>query len=108
MSIANVDQSARCKSGEDGAHWVSEKERYDGMLAPFLQIVHEAAQLITGEELLDVGCGSGATTLAAARLIAPGNATGLDLSAPMLERARADAEKARIDNVSFERGDVQV
>jgi SAM-dependent methyltransferase len=108
MSNPNQDQSDRWNSGDDGMHWVTEKERYDRMLEPFLEIVLEAAHLEQGEDVLDIGCGSGATTLAAARLVAPGKAVGLDISEPLLERARLDAERVGIENVSFERGDAQV
>jgi SAM-dependent methyltransferase len=104
----NRDQSDRWNSGDDGLHWVAEKERYDRMLEPFLEIVLEAVRLEQGEDVLDIGCGSGATTLAAARLVAPGKAVGLDISEPLLERARDDAVQGGIGNVSFERGDAQV
>jgi SAM-dependent methyltransferase len=108
MTIPNQEQSDRWNSGEDGAHWVAEKQRYDRMLAPFLDMLLDAAMLAEGEDLLDVGCGSGATTLAAAPLVAPGRAVGIDLSAPMLEKARSGAQQEHLENVSFERGDAQV
>jgi 16S rRNA A1518/A1519 N6-dimethyltransferase RsmA/KsgA/DIM1 with predicted DNA glycosylase/AP lyase activity len=65
MGVANADQSARWNSGDDGTHWVAQKGRYDRMLAPFLDMILDQARLKKGEDLLDVGCGSGATTLAA-------------------------------------------
>ena len=47
-----------------------------------------------GERVLDVGCGSGATTFAFAKAVAPnGFALGLDVSEPMLSQARAFAPK---------------
>src|SRR5262249_62172422 len=46
--------------------------------------------------------------LAAARLVAPGQVVGLDLSGPMLARARADAEAAGLGNALFLQGDAQV
>jgi ubiquinone/menaquinone biosynthesis C-methylase UbiE len=58
--------------------------------------------------VLDVGCGCGSTTLAAARRIAPGQAVGIDLSGPMLARARAGAEAAGLGNAAFQQGDAQV
>src|SRR5207302_1349617 len=62
----------------------------------------------SGERVLDVGCGCGATTMAAARAVDPGPAVGVDLSAPMLDEARADAERAGLANAAFEQADVQV
>ena len=78
------------------------------MLAPFLPIILDAAALTSGEAVLDVGCGCGATTHAAARAVAPALALGADLSTPMLDRARADAAQAGIGNVEFVQADVQV
>src|SRR5207253_11128608 len=47
-----------------------------------------------GERVIDVGCGSGATAIAFAREVAPsGHVFGIDVSGPMLERARQSAPK---------------
>src|SRR5690242_10567588 len=78
------------------------------MHAPFTDLILRAAALRAGLNVLDVGCGSGGTTLAAARLVAPGRVLGLDLSGPMLAQARAGAEAAGLANVTFQQGDAQV
>jgi ubiquinone/menaquinone biosynthesis C-methylase UbiE len=50
-----------------------------------------ALRLKPGDLVLDVACGPGNFTSAFARAVAPtGLATGIDLSEPMLERARSD------------------
>jgi SAM-dependent methyltransferase len=108
MSIANTEQAEHWNTGNGVAHWISNHARYERMHAPFTAMILGAAGLRPGGNVLDVGCGCGGTTLAAARLVAPGTATGLDLSAPMLARARADAEAAGLDNVLFVQGDAQV
>jgi SAM-dependent methyltransferase len=108
MSIANTDQAERWNSGDDVAHWIRNQARYDRMNAPFTALILDAAALRPGSGVLDVGCGCGGTTLAAARLVAPGQAVGLDLSGPMLARARADAEAAGLGNAVFQQGDAQV
>ena len=108
MSIANTDQAEHWNSGEDVAHWVTNQARYDRMNEPFAALILAAAQLRPGSQVLDVGCGCGGTTLAAARVIAPGQAVGLDLSGPMLARARASAEAAGLRNAVFQQGDAQV
>jgi SAM-dependent methyltransferase len=57
--------------------------------------------------VLDIGCGCGDTTIELARRVAPGGAaTGIDISAVMLERARQAARAQRIA-ASFERADAQ-
>jgi cyclopropane fatty-acyl-phospholipid synthase-like methyltransferase len=50
------------------------------MHAPFTAMIIDAAGLRPGFDVLDVGCGCGGTTRAAAQLIAPGQAVGLDMS----------------------------
>lgn len=110
MSIANTAQAECWNSGDDAAHWTANQPRYDRMLEPFAAMILRAAALRPGTHVLDVGCGCGATTLAAARLVAPGQAVGIDLSGPMLARARARA-RAEGDgqaNAVFEQGDAQV
>jgi SAM-dependent methyltransferase len=110
MSIANTEQAEHWNTGPGVAHWVANQARYDRMHAPFTALILDAAALRPGGSVLDVGCGCGGTTLAAARLVAPGGgqATGLDLSGPMLARARADAEAAGLANAAFRQGDAQV
>jgi SAM-dependent methyltransferase len=61
-----------------------------------------------GERVLDVGCGLGDSTLQLAALVGPeGRAHGVDVAERMIEGAREDAERAGVDNASFEVVDVQ-
>jgi SAM-dependent methyltransferase len=108
MSIANTEQAEHWNTGEGVAHWIANQARYDRMHAPFTALILAAAAPRPGQHVLDVGCGCGGTTLAVARLVAPGQAAGLDLSGPMLARARSDATAAGLANVMFEQGDAQV
>ena len=108
MSIANRDQAEHWNSGEDVGHWITHQARYDRMLAPFAAMMLDQAAINSGDRVLDVGCGCGATTLAAAALATAGEAVGIDLSVPMLARARADARSAGLPNASFIEGDAQV
>jgi len=61
-----------------------------------------------GEHVLDVGCGTGETTLELAASVGrTGSAMGIDCSTAFLELARQDAERAGVDNVRFEVTDAQ-
>jgi ubiquinone/menaquinone biosynthesis C-methylase UbiE len=67
-----------------------------------------AAAIDERDRVLDIGCGNGQSTWVATTKAARGYAVGVDLSSPMLERARATAATERIGNVRFERADAQV
>lgn len=108
MSIANTEQAEHWNSGEDLVYWVDNQARVDRMLEPFAGMIQRAAALAPGAHVLDVGCGCGTTTLAAARLVVPGQAVGIDLSGPMLARATAGAAAAGLANATFLQGDAQV
>lgn len=59
-----------------------------------------------GEAVLDVGCGAGQSALSIALSVGPrGRVLGLDLSRPMLERARERGVEAGLENLSFVEGD---
>jgi SAM-dependent methyltransferase len=61
-----------------------------------------------GDEVVDIGCGTGLTTREAARAAAPGRVVGVDVSERMLERARQLTVAERLDNVRYELGDAEV
>jgi SAM-dependent methyltransferase len=68
----------------------------------------EHAAPARGERVLDIGCGGGRTTIAAAGLAGPeGAATGADISEPLLELARERAAAAGAGNVCFTLADMQ-
>jgi SAM-dependent methyltransferase len=81
---------------------------YDLELRAHHEHLRAAYGISAGEEVLDIGCGTGLTTREAARAAAPGRVVGVDVSARMLERARQLTAVERLDNVRYELGDAQV
>jgi ubiquinone/menaquinone biosynthesis C-methylase UbiE len=66
------------------------------------------AELREGETVLDLGSGGGIDVLLSARRVGPtGKAHGLDMTDEMLELARANAEKAGVENVEFHKGYIE-
>ncbi len=98
----NTAQAERW-NGWGGRHWVDYAAAYDRQLQPFGDALLAGAALVSGEVLLDVGCGAGTTTLAAASVARA--AVGVDLSAPLIEQARERA--AGRDDVEFRVADAQ-
>ncbi|WP_036500638.1 class I SAM-dependent methyltransferase [Nocardia aobensis] len=103
--IVNTAQS-EAWNGYEGEHWAGHADRYDAVNDGINEPLLAAAQVGPGDRVLDIGCGNGQLTRAAARRAA--SATGVDLSGPMLARARVLAEAEGVQNVSFEQGDAQV
>ena len=91
-------------NGPAGERWAREQEALNLAFVGLTERLFEAAAIRPGERVLDVGCGCGTTTLAAAHAVGrAGKVAGVDISAPMLARARersADAE-----NVAYELAD---
>ena len=107
MTETNAEQRTYWNE-QAGPIWVQMQERMD------LQIGAHGARALAvlaarpGERILDVGCGCGDTALAIARQVGgAGRVLGIDISAPMLARARDRAAKAGIANVAFEHADAQ-
>ena len=59
-----------------------------------------------GMRVVDLGCGAGSLTLGIAAAVAPGEVLGYDLQKPIIDRARALAQQAGLDNAHFEVGDI--
>jgi len=90
----NKDQNTLW-NGTGGQAWVTNQATLDRMFAPFEPILMEALPPGAGHRVLDVGCGTGGITLAAARRTgAQGDCLGIDISGPMLAAARTRAEQA--------------
>ncbi|MFP5414745.1 MAG: methyltransferase domain-containing protein [Gammaproteobacteria bacterium] len=104
----NADQIAFWNA-KAGNKWVEYQTQLDQQIGVLGDAMLSAAKLGTGQRVLDIGCGCGATALQAAAMVgASGAVTGVDVSAPMLERAGARAREAGLSRVSFMEADAQM
>lgn len=116
MSVESADQAAFW-TGEAGEVWVQQQSFLDALMAPVLEGVLARADLQPGQTVLDIGCGTGDSTIRARRSLGKtGLAVGADISPTMLSLARdrargitgvrfidADAATHRFDGAKFDR-----
>jgi len=96
MTTVNEDQ-AKLWNGSAGQAWVDGQQLLDGMFEPFERLLVKEAQRQGSRRVLDVGCGSGATTLAIARgQGADAQAVGVDISQPLITLARQRSDRERL------------
>lgn len=103
MTSANADQ-AEFWTHSAGQKWVEQQEMLDTFMQPVLDGVFARADLRPGTRILDIGCGTGGSTLQAAEMIGgTGSVFGADISPTML--AHAEKRAAGVSNVVFEVAD---
>jgi SAM-dependent methyltransferase len=106
-SEANQDQQKNWNEVA-GRIWVEMQPVLDRMFAPLVPVLVRAASLREGDRVIDIGCGAGATAFVAAERVGPdGACLGVDISAPLVEHARARASALAISNAGFLVADVQ-
>jgi SAM-dependent methyltransferase len=104
---ANTEQ-AKYWNEVAGPRWVRFQEVLDTELSGLSGAAMDRAGVAPGEAVIDVGCGCGGTALELARRVgAGGRVLGVDLSRPMLDRARARASAAGLAQLSFREADAQ-
>jgi SAM-dependent methyltransferase len=105
--VANVEMAAAW-DGHEGDTWTTHAERYEAAGRRAWRAFLDRQLVSAGDDVLDIGCGTGRPTADLARLVAPGRVLGVDLSAKMLDRGRRRAEAEGLSNVEFVQADAQV
>ena len=94
--------------GDRGQAWADSAARYDAQLERYALRAVGAGAPLPGDTVVDIGCGTGATTIEAARAVGPtGKVVGIDFAAPMIERAHELVAEAGLNNISFIQADIQ-
>jgi SAM-dependent methyltransferase len=91
-------------NGRMGQEWVALQARMDTNLSPIHDALMPFAAPKPGEGVLDIGCGTGTTSLALADAVgADGTVTGIDISRAMLDLAKERGQGRA--NLSFAESD---
>jgi len=99
--VSGNQQQVEYWNGAAGDVWVTAQVQLDSSLAPLSELAIEAANIVEGERVIDVGCGCGSTAIAMAQRGA--RVWGIDVSAPMLAKAKERA--SGLSNVTFSETD---
>jgi SAM-dependent methyltransferase len=85
-----------------GRHWVERQQSQDIVLGPILQATLERAQLRQGECVVDIGCGTGASSIALGERVGPSKQElGVDVSALTESIGPKSVRKPRKTGVAF-------
>jgi SAM-dependent methyltransferase len=89
MSPPDPPRASQSFIEKAGEAWVRLQDRTDALIDPLGRVAIERLGVAAGDHILDVGCGCGQTLLQLADLAGPsGHVLGVDISPPMLARAR--------------------
>ncbi len=104
--VANAEQAEFWASV--APTWVEIEHHQEGIAGEPGRRAIDCLDVRPGQRVLDLGCGTGPTTVELARRVGPhGSVLGVDIAAEMLDRARQRAAEEGVRNASFVHADVQ-
>ncbi|MBF9061360.1 methyltransferase domain-containing protein [Rhodobacterales bacterium HKCCSP123] len=103
---ANKDQ-AEYWASPAGLKWLEHEHALDAAMAGMSNLMLDTADILSADRIIDIGCGTGASTLESARRVPEGVGLGVDISKPLLARAVNRAKEEGIQNASFLLADAQ-
>lgn len=107
MAFVNTEQAKFW--AEMAPTWIELDDLFERVGGTPGELAVDRLELRGGERVLDVGCGTGPSTVALAARVGPaGHVVGVDIAEEMLRGARARAERAGVANVEFRVADMQV
>ena len=90
-----------------GLKWIEHERALDAAMAGMLDMMLDMADIVSTDRVIDIGCGTGASTIEAARRAPAGKVLGVDISDPLLARAAQRAKAVGVQNASFLLADAQ-
>ena len=88
--------------------WLASEGHTELVASAFGKAAMDSLGLTPGQRVIDIGCGSGSTTLALAEAVGPsGEAAGIDIAPAMVTAARERASTAGTANATFMAADAQ-
>jgi SAM-dependent methyltransferase len=92
-----------------GPRWVGLGGFVERRMRAFNDLLLARSDIAPGENVLEIGCGTGATTVPLAEAVGQrGRVVGVDLSEPMLAGARQRVAESGLGNISLMQADAQV
>lgn len=106
MGFVNIEQAEYWAGRAES--WTSREGVNDLVIGPAGWLAMDRLDPRPGQMIVDLGCGTGQTTVELGRRVAPGGqVVGVDIAAAMFERARQHIADAGIDNVELVHADAQ-
>lgn len=106
MTVANTEQAERWS--QQAPVWLELEDQLEEVTGPPGRLAMDRLELLPGQAVVDLGCGTGRTTLELAARVGPGgDVLGVDIAAEMLGRGRDRVAQMGLRRVDFVQADVQ-